>query len=108
MASTTTGLATTTIVFASLFKYSCREYPGYKFGHGYLSDTLVAADYSGLQALVQETRKAFGPARTITLAYYPDTRQEALIMQYRLADSVDLLHSMAYVCLCASKCLICN
>jgi hypothetical protein len=76
-----------------------REYPGYAFGRGYLSDEHIAADYSGLQALVQETREAFGPLRVITMAYYPDTRQEALIAQYRLADSVDLLHSMAYVCI---------
>lgn len=36
----------------------------------------VRADYDGLIALLAETRAALGAAATITMAYYPDGRQE--------------------------------
>ena len=65
------------------------EYPGYTFGRGYAPHNVVAAEYAGLAALVQETRKAFdsdenlSSADTITLAYYPDGRQETLLQEHK-------------------------
>ena len=55
------------------------EYPGYRFGTGYLSEAEVAADYEGLHALLGELRAALGPRRPLTMSYYPDTRQERLL-----------------------------
>ena len=57
----------------------------------------MAADYAGLAALVKETRAALDPAAVLTLAYYPDRRQEALLKQFGLAEHVDFMHSMACV-----------
>jgi GH18 family chitinase len=77
------------------------EYPGYAFGRGYQSDKEVDAEYRGLARLIEETRVAFqrsGQAEldTITIAYYPDTRQEVFLRNYGIADDVDLMHSMSY------------
>jgi len=75
------------------------EYPGYRFGTGYLSDGEVAADYSGLHRLVKETQALFASKsqpRTLTMAYYPDGRQERLIKEHRIDLHVDLLHMMSY------------
>ncbi len=47
------------------------EYPGYRFGKGYLSADEIRRDYDGLLALLRETREALGPAAVITMAYYP-------------------------------------
>mmetsp|Transcript_84719 Transcript_84719/g.226479 ORF Transcript_84719/g.226479 Transcript_84719/m.226479 type:complete len:271 (+) Transcript_84719:188-1000(+) len=71
------------------------EYPGYDFRRGYLPEAEIQADYQGLADLVRDTRDAL-PEATITMAYYPDTRQEALLKQYGLVDTIDLFHSMAY------------
>ena len=39
-------------------------------------------DYKGLHSLLRETRAAFEPSgRVVTLAYYPDGRQEKLLAQ---------------------------
>ena len=92
------------------------EYPGYSFSQGYLPEADVQADYAGLAALVKETREAFAAAQkqaeadegnpgdgwfpdTVTLAYYPDTRQERLLAAHGLLDprhGAHLLHAMAY------------
>jgi GH18 family chitinase len=80
------------------------EYPGYEFGTGYLSDAAVKADWDGLAALVADVRAAFaakGRARgggrdIVTLAYYPDGRQERELTARRLDESADLLHAMTY------------
>ena len=84
------------------------EYPGYAFGRGYLPEPEIEADYAGLAALIQETREAFaaseflGPAAPISLAYYPDGRQERLLQKSYAtgvapsSESADLLHAMAY------------
>jgi chitinase len=77
------------------------EYPGYTFGRGYQSHEMVDADYQGLAQLVEETRDAFQRSNredldTITLAYYPDTMQERLLMKHGIANHVDLMHSMSY------------
>lgn len=82
------------------------EYPGYAFGRGYKEKELVDADYRGLKDLVLDTRKAFLEAnkgknkknklKTITMAYYPDTRQEQLLVDFGISDIVDYMHSMSY------------
>lgn len=78
------------------------EYPGYRFGQGYLADTEVEADYKGLTLLIKDTVAAFaaGPPRAtlreVTMAYYPDTRQERLLKQYGIDQSVSFMHMMSY------------
>jgi hypothetical protein len=65
------------------------EYPGYRMGLGYLEEKEIlkvpsdrfpshgAQDYEGLAALVEETALVFrASGRLVTLAYYPDKRQE--------------------------------
>ena len=58
-----------------------------------------SADWENLSLLLSETRDAFAASgvpglRTVTMAYYPDGRQERLLARIR-AD-VDLFHAMAY------------
>lgn len=71
------------------------EYPGYQFGKGYLSEAEVKADYTGLARLVRATKKKW-PSKAVTLAYYPDTRQEQLLKEYGIDQHVDLMHMMSY------------
>jgi len=73
------------------------EYPGYRMGKGYLDEKEILKDYEGLAMLVKETKKAFeSSGKVITMAYYPDTKQEKLIHLVGLDDLVDLIHSMSY------------
>jgi len=73
------------------------EYPGYRMGKGYLDEKEILKDYEGLAKLMQETREAFKPSKkVITMAYYPDTKQEKLIHLVGIDEQVDLLHSMSY------------
>jgi len=72
------------------------EYPGYVMGRGYQSEAEIKRDYRGLRALVKETRHALGTAAPITLAYYPDVRQERLLHQGGFEKFVDLMHMMSY------------
>eukprot|EP01047_Picozoa_sp_COSAG01_P055279 COSAG01_NODE_6136_length_3827_cov_4.176628_2_plen_380_part_00 len=72
------------------------EYPGYQFGRGYLPEAEVQADYAGLQLLFAETRQALGAAAPITMSYYPDGRQEQLLMQGGAPASLDYLMMMSY------------
>eukprot|EP00439_Symbiodinium_sp_Y106_P081259 s72_g20.t1 len=94
------------------------EYPGYRFGQGYLSEEEVNADYKGLSKLVFSTRAMFAKhkwnSKVITMAYYPDGRQEQLLKEHRAPERrhgqsttsierpaaeswvVDLLHMMSY------------
>ena len=55
------------------------EYPGYRFGQGYLPEAEIKADYTGLGLLLKETRAMLDAtlpnAPSMTLAYYPDGRQ---------------------------------
>ena len=81
---------------------------GYEFGGGYKSDAEVAADYEGLARLLADTRAAFDEShskataagsstarrRIITLAYYPDGRQEVHLATMK--QHVDLMHMMTY------------
>ena len=51
--------------------------------------------------MVADTRVAFDASpraelATITMAYYPDTRQERLLLKHGIVDSVDLVHAMSY------------
>jgi chitinase len=72
------------------------EYPGYQFGRGYLSEDEVKKDYAGLLNLLRETRELLGPDSTITMSYYPDKRQESLLVEMEATKYVDLFHAMAY------------
>jgi GH18 family chitinase len=36
------------------------------------------------------------PGKTLTMAYYPDGRQEQLLARLGVADSVELMHAMSY------------
>jgi GH18 family chitinase len=72
------------------------EYPGFAFGSGYASDAEARADYRGLRMLVTALRRALGPKAALTLAYYPDTKQEAALAAGNFARDVDLMHAMSY------------
>lgn len=72
------------------------EYPGYQFGRGYLSDEEVELDYEGLLALLKETRALLGDDASITMSYYPDGRQESILVQKEATKYVNLFHAMAY------------
>ena len=73
------------------------EYPGYAFGSGYKAEAEVDADYAGLRALLQDTADAFRESsRVITMAYYPDGRQEQLFAAGGYAQWAELMHMMAY------------
>jgi chitinase len=71
------------------------EYPGYGFGTGYSAATEVQKDYDGLLALLQDTRQVM-PKKTLSVAYYPDTRQEQILVAIGAPELVDFLHIMAY------------
>ncbi len=53
------------------------EYPGYRFGTGYLPDAEVEKDYNGLLLVLNETRAALGPDAPITMSYYPVRREQS-------------------------------
>ena len=72
------------------------EYPGYQMGRGYLSPEKVEKEYRGLLDLLKETRQVLGTNKTITMSYYPDGRQEALLVEKEATKYVDLFHAMAY------------
>lgn len=72
------------------------EYPGFAFGSGYASDKEAHADYRGLRLLVKQTRAALGDNATLTMAYYPDGKQEAALVAGRFAEQIDFFHAMTY------------
>ena len=73
------------------------EYPGYVLGRGYLPEAEVTKDYEGLFKLLEETHAAFAPSgRVITMAYYPDGRQERLLMQGGAPQWLEAMHMMSY------------
>lgn len=72
------------------------EYPGYLFGQGYLSEEEIEKDYKGLILFLKSLRKALGDDKIITMAYYPDQRQERLLLQGGGEQYVDLMHMMTY------------
>jgi len=75
------------------------EYPGYDFGSGYQNDELLKADYRGFLKLVRETKELFkkqDKEMIVTLAYYPDGKQEKLLYKFGFHKHVDYMHSMSY------------
>ena len=70
------------------------EYPGFRFGQGYLSNDEIVADYAGLEHLMRDLRQSLPNDAVLSLAYYPDGRQEVLLRP--IARWVDFMHSMAY------------
>jgi hypothetical protein len=73
------------------------EYPGYVFGRGY-DDEETKKDYAGLFKLVPMISEAFRPlGLVLTMAYYPDRKQEEYIVKGRLHEYMDLMHMMSYV-----------
>ena len=73
------------------------EYPGYSFRGGYKAQSEIEEDYHGLVALLRETREAFRQSsRVITMAYYPDQKQETLLAAGGAHEHVDLMHMMTY------------
>ena len=81
------------------------EYPGFSFSGGYKTDDEVEKDWDGLATLLRESRTALQAAFAaagridepiITLAYYPDGRQERELAKRGLVAAVDLMHAMAY------------
>ena len=72
------------------------EYPGYVMGKGYMSEDGIRNDYEGFGKLLKETREVLGRDMEITMSYYPDGKQEGLLMEIEAPKYVDLMHSMAY------------
>jgi hypothetical protein len=76
------------------------EYPGFAFGGGYMSDSEVSRDWDALRDLVGDTKSALAPsAGLVTLAYYPDGRQETYLAARQLCGTpqgADLCHAMSY------------
>lgn len=72
------------------------EYPGYVFGRGYASDREIEKDYFSFGEFIKILRRELGAAAAITLAYYPDGRQERMLVKHGSPESLDLLHMMTY------------
>ena len=72
------------------------EYPGYSFAGGYQTDAEVERDYAGLGALLRALRGALPAGAPLTAAYYPDGRQEALLLKHGAVKAADFLHMMTY------------
>jgi hypothetical protein len=75
-----------------------REYPGYDFRSGYASNDAIETDYDGLGMLLKETRELFGSgpsARALSIAYYPDGRQEELLRKHKAHEFVDFFNIMS-------------
>ena len=64
---------------------------------GYLEEKEILKDYTGLASLLKESAVVLGSSgRVVTLAYYPDTRQEHLLHLVEATQHVHLFHSMSY------------
>jgi chitinase len=72
------------------------EYPGYSFGSGYGDAKLVDQDYNGLIELMIGLRELIGKEKVITMAYYPDSRQERILVAKQAPLYIDLFHMMTY------------
>ena len=73
------------------------EYPGYDFGKGYASEEVLQKDYKGLKLLLKGLHAAFEPSgRIITIAYYPDGKQERLFVEHGYGRYVANMHMMSY------------
>ncbi len=69
------------------------EFPGFQFGKGYAAD--YEREWGQLAQLMRDLREAL-PGKVLTMAYYPDGRQEQLLARLGVADSVNLMHAMSY------------
>lgn len=66
-------------------------------GRGYLEEKEILKDYEGLATLMKETKQIFeGTDRVVSMAYYPDVRQERLMQLFGLDEQADLIYSMSY------------
>lgn len=73
------------------------EYPGFDFKTGYASEEVLHKDYRGMARLLKLLHASFAPlGRIITMAYYPDKKQEGLIASYGFAKYVAAMHMMSY------------
>ena len=73
------------------------EYPGYDFRAGYHSEEAVQQDYKGLKALIKRLHAALAPSgKVVTLAYYPDGKQEKLLREHGIPEYVANMHMMSY------------
>jgi GH18 family chitinase len=70
------------------------EYPGHSFQTGY-SEARISREWRGLKLLLEETRRAL-PDAVISVAYYPDGRQENLLAAASENADVNHFHAMAY------------
>ena len=70
------------------------EYPGHSFQTGY-SEARISREWRGLKLLLEETRRAL-PNAVISVAYYPDGRQENLLAAASENADVNHYHAMAY------------
>ena len=62
-------------------------------GAGYADEDVIAADYRGLSRLAKELSEALRSVdKIVTLAYYPDGKQEGLLRGTEAA----LMHAMSY------------
>ena len=53
-------------------------------------------EYDGLLSLVKSTRAHLPAEMVITMAYYPDSRQERMLKEREMDEFVDFLHMMTY------------
>ncbi|CAM9383266.1 unnamed protein product, partial [Ectocarpus fasciculatus] len=72
------------------------EYPGYAFGRGYGPEVEIKNDYAGLIETLSLLRKRLGPEKTISLAYYPDARQEKMLLDGGAEQHINFMHMMTY------------
>jgi chitinase len=71
------------------------EYPGYSFQRGY-DNKAVDKEYDRFLELVKSLRARLGNSKVITMAYYPDGRQEQYLVHRKFADYIDYFHMMTY------------
>jgi GH18 family chitinase len=65
-------------------------------GKGYVGEKETASEYDGLSTLVRATRKRLSAGMVISVAYYPDQKQERLLHATGVDTVADYLHIMAY------------
>lgn len=65
-------------------------------GKGYADEKQTKQEYDGFLSLVQKTREHLPADTVITLAYYPDKKQENMLKLRGFDNMVDYLHMMTY------------
>ncbi len=69
------------------------EYPGFAFGAGYADN--FEDEWKHFAQLMRDLRAGLVD-KVLTLAYYPDGKQEGLLVKLAIHDHVDLMHAMSY------------